>query len=88
MAPTWNRSLGMYTEQVSHITETTTDFNGCLSEVDNIWGIAWPNTPLDHISVQSCAEEDDVIGKIYTHAYSNGITCYIDVFFRRCYTSL
>ena len=32
---------------------TTTDFSGCL-EVDDVWSITWPNTLLDHHSIQPC----------------------------------
>ena len=30
------------------------DLNGCLNQVDDVWGIMWPNTMLNHFSVQPC----------------------------------
>ena len=41
------------------------DLNGCLNQVD-VWGIMWPTTMLNHLSVQPCPNRNghDVIGNI------------------------
>ena len=46
------------------ISTESTNFNGCLYEVDDTWNITWPNTLLNHISIQPCPNrKDHVIGK-------------------------
>ena len=42
------------------------DLNGCLNQVDDVWGIMWPNTMLNHLSVQPCPNRNghNVTGNI------------------------
>lgn len=37
-------------------------FEGCPSEIDDIWYIEWPNTQRDMISVQSCPGDQATVG--------------------------
>ena len=38
------------------------DFDGCSYEIDNTWGIAWPNTQRGLSSEQRCPGGADVLG--------------------------
>ena len=38
------------------------DFDGCPYEIDNTWGIVWPNTQRDSSNEQRCPGGADVLG--------------------------
>ena len=37
-------------------------FEGCQSEVDNVWYIEWPNTERGVISIQGCPGGEAAVG--------------------------
>jgi hypothetical protein len=43
------------------------DFDGCSSEVDNIWYIQWPNTLRGTTSIESCPGGQAVLGMYYIY---------------------
>lgn len=45
------------------ITVDVRVFDGCIFEVDEVWGIAWPNTPRGTTASLHCPSGSDVIGK-------------------------
>ena len=38
------------------------DYDGCSSEIDNIWYILWPNTQQGTTSVETCPGGQAVLG--------------------------
>ena len=45
-----------------YVISDAVDFDGCSSEVDNVWYIHWPNTQRGTTSIELCPGGQAVLG--------------------------